>query len=48
LDAGNLVGRHALGHGTDDRHAAGDAGLEADGALVLPRRLEDLDAMLGE
>ena len=48
LDGGDLVGRQALAQRADDRHAAGDRGLEADGALGLAGGLEDLVARVGE
>ena len=48
LQRQDLVGGQALGQRGDDRHAAGDAGLEGDGPLVLAGRLEDLGAVLGQ
>ena len=48
LERLDLVGGQALGQGGDDRHAAGDAGLEGDGPAVPAGGVEDLGAVLGQ
>ena len=47
LQRRDLVGGQALGQGGDDRHAAGDAGLEGDGPAVPAGGVEDLGAVRG-
>src|SRR5205814_7955638 len=48
LQRRDLVGGEALGECPDDRHPAGDGGLEADGPAGLAGGVEDGRAVLGQ